>query len=209
MAHNLCGGGALHREHALSRARLVPAIDDRTLEILQAVDTADRDVEIGVAKHPGNLAQHGRVAIARRREEIAIDIGPDGDAAKQYIEIVQFEPLGAPLMTTCPPKARPFGEKLDALSRHNLQSLNLAFLAERLALSPRTLARRFSEELHTSPGRWIQDRRLKTARELLEGTKLSISEICYRAGYQDVASFSRLFAEMTGLPPGEYRRQSQ
>jgi len=114
-----------------------------------------------------------------------------------------------PLMTTCPPKARLFGEKLDALSRHNLQSLNLAFLAERLALSPRTLARRFSEELHTSPGRWIQDRRLKTARELLEGTKLSISEICYRAGYQDVASFSRLFAEMTGLPPGEYRRQSQ
>ena len=112
-------------------------------------------------------------------------------------------------MTTCPPKARPFGEKLDALSRHNLQSLNLAFLAERLALLPRTLARRFSDELHTSPGRWIQDRRLKAARELLEGTKLSISEICYRAGYQDVASFSRLFAGMTGLPPGEYRRQSQ
>ena len=47
------------------------------------------------------------------------------------------------------------------------------------------------------------------AKELLESTQLAISEICYRVGYQDVASFSRLFSRITGMPPGEYRRQSQ
>jgi transcriptional regulator GlxA family with amidase domain len=104
--------------------------------------------------------------------------------------------------------SEPFREQLDALSRDNLQALNLAFLATQLGSSPRTLARRFSEELHTSPGRWIQDRRLDAARHLLQQTKLGISEICYRVGYQDVASFSRLFARTTGLPPSEYRRQS-
>ena len=107
-----------------------------------------------------------------------------------------------------PQSSEPFREQLDALSRDNLPALNLGFLSRRLGSSPRTLARRFSEELHTSPGRWIQDRRLEAARNLLERTKFSISEICYRVGYQDVASFSRLFARMTGLPPSEYRRQS-
>ncbi|TIP96061.1 MAG: helix-turn-helix transcriptional regulator [Mesorhizobium sp.] len=63
--------------------------------------------------------------------------------------------------------------------------------------------------MHTTPGRWIQDRRLEAAKTLLESTKLAISEICYQVGYRDTASFSRLFNRVVGLPPGEYRRQSQ
>jgi transcriptional regulator GlxA family with amidase domain len=106
-------------------------------------------------------------------------------------------------------QAQPFRDKLDALLKGNMQALDLAELSKRLGLSSRTLSRRFSEELQTSPGRWIQERRLDAAKQLLESTALSVSEICYRVGYQDVASFSRLFSRVTGLPPGEYRRQSE
>jgi YesN/AraC family two-component response regulator len=42
---------------------------------------------------------------------------------------------------------------------------------------------------------------------LLESTRLNVSEICHRVSYQDVASFSRLFAKTTGMPPAEFRRQ--
>ncbi|WP_342234529.1 GlxA family transcriptional regulator [Inquilinus sp. OTU3971] len=107
------------------------------------------------------------------------------------------------------PTPDPFRAGIAALSREHLQTLNLAFLAEHLRLSPRTLARRFAEELQTTPGQWIQDQRMAAAKGLLEGTKLTVSEICYRVGYQDVASFSRLFSRTMGLPPGEYRRQCQ
>ncbi|WP_170117009.1 GlxA family transcriptional regulator [Phyllobacterium sophorae] len=107
------------------------------------------------------------------------------------------------------PERMSFRERLEMVASANMAAFNLAFLADQLALSPRTLSRRFAQELQTSPGQWIQDRRLEAAKELLESTQLAISEICYRVGYQDVASFSRLFSRTTGLPPGEYRRQSQ
>ena len=101
----------------------------------------------------------------------------------------------------------PFQAKLNELSTAQLRHLSLSHLARHLRVSPRTLARRFLDELQTSPGKWIQEKRVDAARELLESTRLSVAEVCYRVGYQDVASFSRLFSRTTGMAPGEFRRQ--
>lgn len=108
-----------------------------------------------------------------------------------------------------PVAVEPFEAKLNEVSRAQMRHLSLAYLARRLTLSPRTLARRFVEELHTSPGKWIKEKRLEAARELLQTTRLSVAEVCYRVGYQDVASFSRSFSRATGMPPGEFRKQLQ
>lgn len=103
--------------------------------------------------------------------------------------------------------ANTFAERINQLSSENLSALTLDVLAQKLGVSKRTMSRRFFHELHISPGKWIQDRRLEAARSLLENTKLSISQVCYRIGYQDVASFSRLFAKTNGMAPGEFRKQ--
>jgi len=107
------------------------------------------------------------------------------------------------------PVPAPFRDRIEALSNSQLRRLDLAFLGKELGQTPRTLARRFSEELHTTPGRWIQDQRIEAAKTLLESTRLGVLEVCYQVGYRDAASFSRLFARAVGLPPGEYRRQNQ
>jgi len=101
----------------------------------------------------------------------------------------------------------PFEKQLNGFSKDNIRELDLRFLANRLGMSFRTLSRKFKNELQITPGKWIQNKRLEMARALLEMTRLSVSEICYRIGYQDVASFSRLFAKSTGMPPADFRRQ--
>jgi transcriptional regulator GlxA family with amidase domain len=113
----------------------------------------------------------------------------------------------SPYEMSLPRETDEFEQKLDGLARKHLQKLGLEFLARESGVSSRTLARIFSKELQTSPGKWIQGKRLEAARTLLETTRLSVSEICYRVGYQDVASFSRLFSRTAGMTPGEFRKQ--
>ncbi len=77
-------------------------------------------------------------------------------------------------------------------------------MARSAGMGTRTLERRFREATGTSPRRWIQERRLERARELLEGGA-SLSQTCDGVGWSDVASFARLFRERTGMTPARYR----
>lgn len=99
-----------------------------------------------------------------------------------------------------------FVERLEQIAADSLPSLTPAGLAQALGLAPRTLARRFAIELDTSPGQWLQARRIEAARRLLQNSTLTIAEVCFAVGYQDTASFTRLFRRMTGMPPTTFRR---
>jgi transcriptional regulator GlxA family with amidase domain len=100
-----------------------------------------------------------------------------------------------------------FEKELNKLSKEHMEDLSLSFLSRQLSMSSRTLSRKFQDELDTSPGKWIQERRIAMAKDLLGSSKLPISEICYRIGYGDLASFSRLFSKIAGMTPGEFRKE--
>lgn len=56
-----------------------------------------------------------------------------------------------------------------------------------------------------SPGRFLSAVRLQEAKRLLISTTLSVTEICFRAGYNSVGTFSSRFAAVVGVPPTVYR----
>ena len=103
----------------------------------------------------------------------------------------------------------PLEKKLNKLLKDNIDELSIPIMAKHLDMSSRTFARKFFEELQISPGKWLQQKRIDMAKTLLEKTNLSISEICYRIGYDDPSSFSRLFSKATGMGPNEFRKQIQ
>ena len=84
--------------------------------------------------------------------------------------------------------------------------LTLGRLAERAGLSSRTLARRFTEQLGTSPGQWLLGRRLDAARVLLEQTDLPVEAIATRVGLASAVNLRRRFRTHLGTTPGAYRR---
>jgi AraC family transcriptional regulator, transcriptional activator FtrA len=84
--------------------------------------------------------------------------------------------------------------------------LSVADLADRMSVSPRTLARRFADRLGTSPGAWLLSRRITEARSLLEETDLSVEAIATRVGLTSAVNMRRRFRDQVGTTPGAYRR---
>ncbi|KIZ15538.1 GlxA family transcriptional regulator [Streptomyces natalensis] len=84
--------------------------------------------------------------------------------------------------------------------------LSVNGLAAYLGVSPRTLARRFADQLGTSPGAWLLSRRVAAARTLLEETNLPVEAIAARVGLTSAVNMRRRFHAQTGTTPGAYRR---
>jgi transcriptional regulator GlxA family with amidase domain len=88
---------------------------------------------------------------------------------------------------------------------HLAEPMKLASLASHLKLSTRTLNRRFKAATGMAPQAYLQALRISTARGLLRNSNLSISEIAWQVGLQDVSYFSQLFRSHNGMPPLSYR----
>ena len=94
---------------------------------------------------------------------------------------------------------------IEYMQVHLDRRIRLAELAALCELSPWHFSRAFRESHGHPPHRYLTRLRIQRARELLERTGLSISEIAMATGYSP-QQLVRHFRQATGLPPGEYRR---
>ena len=92
------------------------------------------------------------------------------------------------------------------IQRNLGQTVEIPAVAKKFGLSPRSLARRFKAATGRSPLTYIQEQRMRTAKELLESTNLTIGEVAFRVGYQDQGHFARLFARTMAVNPTGYRK---
>ncbi len=87
------------------------------------------------------------------------------------------------------------------------RKITLNELAELVALSKRSLERRFKKATGNTVTEYIQRVRVEAAKKSLETTPKNISEVMYEVGYSDEKSFRTLFKKLTGLSPVNYRRK--
>ena len=124
--------------------------------------------------------------------------------------------LAAQLLAEHKPGPGPSGNRL---GRQRLERA-LAFLDTRLAepvalaeaarvagCSVHHFAHLFKTSMGVSPMRYLRQRRMQSARELIETTGLSIGEIGYRVGLPDASRFSQAFRAYWKVAPSAFRRQ--
>ena len=80
----------------------------------------------------------------------------------------------------------------------NLKIDEIAFLCH---MSLSSFKRNFIKEYKTSPGKWLQDRRLRKAKELMKDGKLKPSDIYLDFGYNSLSNFSAAFKNKFGKSP--------
>ncbi|KUM99834.1 AraC family transcriptional regulator [Streptomyces yokosukanensis] len=89
------------------------------------------------------------------------------------------------------------------------EPLTLTDLAGHARMSLRTFARRFSDEVGQSPGRWLTQQRVARARHLLESSDLPVDRIAGEVGFATGASLRQHLHATIGVSPQAYRRTFQ
>ena len=80
----------------------------------------------------------------------------------------------------------------------NLKLEEIAFLCN---MSLSTFKRHFTNEYNEPPGKWLQDKRLQKAKELLQTGNLKPSDIYLDIGYNNLSNFSIAFKNKFGISP--------
>ena len=79
-------------------------------------------------------------------------------------------------------------------------------ISRKLDMTPEYLGTLFHRETGITFSTYVKTYRISKAKELLVGTNLKLYEISEKVGYSDPKYFSRIFKEITGQLPTEYRR---
>ena len=85
------------------------------------------------------------------------------------------------------------------------RDLTLRDIAERAAMSVRTLNRRFQAETGQTPMQWVTGVRVRHAQQLLESTMHGVENIGRDVGFRSPANFREQFRRLTGVAPQNYR----
>lgn len=89
----------------------------------------------------------------------------------------------------------------------NLQQVHqIDMLAERVAMSRRTLTRHFQKATGMSIGEWITTERLRRSQMLLESSELTVEQVAEQSGFQSSITFRQIFREKLGVSPVEWRK---
>lgn len=106
--------------------------------------------------------------------------------------------------------ARPRNETVEQicayLAANYRQKFSLTEVAAQFYLSPYYLSRLFRRVTGQSIVDYINNRRIEAAQKLLETTELSISAVAEQTGFASAAHFRRVFREVMGTGPLQYRK---
>lgn len=78
----------------------------------------------------------------------------------------------------------------------------LAFLCH---MSLSTFKRRFARIYGTSPNKWLLEKRMQKAAQLLKQGECKASEIYFELGYENLSSFIQSFKQVHGITPKQYQ----
>ena len=102
---------------------------------------------------------------------------------------------------------RPVIERVVAEMRGRAHApLPLEAMAEMACMSPYHFSRVFRSIAGVPPGEFMGALRMEHAKRLLLTTDLSVTKLCFEAGWESLGTFTARFAQLVGVPPGRLRR---
>lgn len=95
------------------------------------------------------------------------------------------------------------------IEKHLSSLIRIDDLAKRMNMSLRSFQRHFTRDMGVSPIKYLHQRRIEKAKQLLRNSNLKIESLMLEVGFYDTASFRKVFIREVGVTPSEYRSKMQ
>ena len=97
---------------------------------------------------------------------------------------------------------------INHINLHLEENLTLESIASTIPVHPSHLSRTFKKETNMNITTYIQKQRIEMAKIYLQSESISITDIAFMVGFNDLNYFSRLFKKSTGMTPSQYAKKS-
>lgn len=152
-----------------------------------------------------------RIAAGLKNLTAELALARAGQAIAAEIQVLQ---LLLSLLRDRPPECRPGAPErgevverfLSLVERRFRDRPSVAELASEIAMTHAQLRKACRASTGMLPLSILHDRVLAEAKRCLAYTSMSIAEIAYSMGYDDVAYFTRFFTKKIGISPSAFRR---
>lgn len=116
----------------------------------------------------------------------------------------RYEQLAAHFLSLCETNKVSVKEIMERNFIYNLKLQEFARLTGRSLAS---FKRDFTSIFKTTPGRWLMQKKLAYAKQLLEITDKNINELSFDAGFESTSHFIRTFKRYYKVTPLRYKKQ--
>lgn len=101
----------------------------------------------------------------------------------------------------------PISNLMDWIRSDLQRPITIKDMADKAAVSTRTLHRSFMDCTGLTPYDWLLGERVAYSKELLESSRVRLSEVVEKTGFGSEESFRRHFRNLVGVSPTSYRKQ--
>lgn len=99
-------------------------------------------------------------------------------------------------------------QAIDYINLNLESSLALTEIADTIPSNPSHLSRKFKAETGHTITEYINQQRVKEAKLLLEQKDMSITDVAFIVGFNDLNYFTRVFKKMTQITPSQYAKEA-
>lgn len=96
---------------------------------------------------------------------------------------------------------------IEFIGEHYAETLTNDHLAAMAAMATNSFLRLFKAEMGLTLQRFVQKVRIEKALMEMHNSNISIEQIALECGFSDRHHFSKIFKQLVGMPPGQFRQQ--
>ena len=121
----------------------------------------------------------------------------------------EYELLSSPGYISCADTgdAERINTVMNFIIKNYAQEINIEGIASLANLTESSFCRYFKARTHKTFSQFLNEIRILNACKFLVRTNLTITQVCYETGYNNISHFNRQFKLITGLTAKEYKKE--